>query len=120
MGGYDGAETCELVGAYILNSITLKHGKSFGLYRDDGLGVSDKTPREIENIKKDICKIFSENGLKITIKANKKNYQLLRHTRAHVHIYINLIVTQKEVTIYKNTMTGFTVGLLNRITTLLF
>jgi len=72
IGGYDGTETCELVGAYILNLITLKHGKSFGLYRDDGLGVSDKTPKEIENIKKDICKIFSENVLKITIEANKK------------------------------------------------
>jgi len=42
MGGYDGAETCELVGAYILNLITQKHGKSFGLYRDNGLGVSEK------------------------------------------------------------------------------
>jgi len=72
MGGYDGAETCELVEAYILNLITQKHGKSFGLYKDDGLRVSNKIPKEIENIKKDVCKIFSENGLKITIEANKK------------------------------------------------
>ena len=31
-----------------------------------------KTPREIENIKKQICKTFSDNNLKITIEANKK------------------------------------------------
>jgi len=72
MGGYDGTETCELVEAYILKLITLKHGKSFGLYRDDGLGVSDKTPKEIENIKKDVYRIFFENGLKITIETNEK------------------------------------------------
>jgi hypothetical protein len=72
MGSFDGAETCELVGLYLLNEITQKHGKNFGLYRDDGLGVSDAKPREIENIKKDLCSIFSKHGLKITIESNKK------------------------------------------------
>ena len=41
-------------------------------YRDDGLAAFVKTPREIENIKKQICKTFSDNNLKITIEANKK------------------------------------------------
>ena len=43
-----------------------------GLYRDDGLAAFDKPPREIENIKKDISKVFNDNNLKITIEANKK------------------------------------------------
>ena len=42
------------------------------MYRDDGLGAFNDSPRTIEKIKKEICKIFSEHKLKITIEANKK------------------------------------------------
>ena len=74
MGSYDGAESCELVGSFLLHQITQKHGENFGLYRDDGLGVIKATPRKIEIIKKHICpnSIFNNHGLKITIEANKK------------------------------------------------
>ena len=72
MGSYDGAESCELVGAFLLHKIKAKYGNNFGLYRDDGLGVTNATPRQVEMIKKDLCSIFSEYGLKITIEANKK------------------------------------------------
>ena len=41
MGAYDGAEVCELVGLFLLNSLANKFDKnSVGLYRDDGLVVS--------------------------------------------------------------------------------
>ena len=72
MGSYDGAETCELVGAFLLHNIKEKYGNNFGLYRDDGLGISNASPRQVEMIKKDLCKIFNKYGLKITIEANKK------------------------------------------------
>lgn len=72
MGSYDGAESCELVGAYLLHIIKQKHGYNFGLYRDDGLGVTQESPRQTEKIKKDLCSIFAKHGLKITIEANKK------------------------------------------------
>jgi hypothetical protein len=72
MGSYDGAESCELVGSFLLHQITQKHGENFGLYRDDGLGVIKANPRKIEIIKKDICSIFNNHCLKITIEANKK------------------------------------------------
>ena len=72
MGSYDGAETCELVVTYMLSLLQAKYGKNVGLYRDDGLSVFQKSPRQIELIKKDICKIFKENDLNITIDANKK------------------------------------------------
>ncbi|KAL9961805.1 hypothetical protein ACROYT_G030827, partial [Oculina patagonica] len=72
MGSYDGAESCELVGAYLLHTIKEKHGYNFGLYRDDGLGVTQASPRQTERIKKDLCDIFGKHGLKITIEANKK------------------------------------------------
>ena len=42
------------------------------MYRDDGLGAFKESPRQIEQIKKQICKTFSDNSLKITIEANKK------------------------------------------------
>ena len=47
-------------------------GINVGLYRDDGLAVTEKTPRETEQIKKKMCAIFKENKLKITIEANLK------------------------------------------------
>ena len=76
MGSFDGAETCELVGLYILSQ--LQHlDINVGLYRDDGLAVVKKTPKQIENIKKEICKIFTKNNLKITIEANMKTVDFL-------------------------------------------
>ena len=78
MGSFDGAETCELVGLYMLSQLE-KLGINIGLYRDDGLATCNKTARETENIKKEICKIFEENKLNITIEANKKNYRLPGH-----------------------------------------
>lgn len=72
MGSYDGAESCELVGLYLLNTISNKYGNCFGLYRDDGIGVVRETPRRAECIKKDLCAIFRHHGLKITIETNKK------------------------------------------------
>ena len=59
MGSYDGAESCKLVGSFLLHHISEKHGKTFGFYRDDGLGVVKATPRETEMIKKNLCSIFN-------------------------------------------------------------
>lgn len=72
MGSYDGAETCELVGCFLLSQLQEKYGNKIGLYRDDGLAVTDTTPRETEKIKKGICQIFKTHGLNITIEANKQ------------------------------------------------
>ena len=87
MGSFDGAETCELVGLYMLSQLE-KLGINIGLYRDDGLATCNKTARETENIKKEICKIFKENKLNITIEANKKIIDFLDITmdlRTGVH-----------------------------------
>ena len=72
MGSYDGAETCELVGCYLLSQLTKIPEIDIGLYRDDGLAVINQTPQKIEKIKKEICKIFAQNNLRITIESNKK------------------------------------------------
>ena len=71
MGSFDGAETCDLVGLYILFELS-KLDIEVGLYRDDGLGVSSLSPRQLEGTKKKVCSIFKKLGLSITIEANKK------------------------------------------------
>ena len=71
MGAWDGAECCELVGLYLLDKLKALKIQA-GLYRDDGLSVSNATPRQLEGIKKQICNIFKDEGLAITIEANKK------------------------------------------------
>ena len=83
MGSFDGAETCELVGCYLLSLLTKKYGQNIGLYRDDGLAAFNAKPREIENIKKGICKVFRDNDLKITVEANTTKVNFLDVTVDH-------------------------------------
>jgi len=72
MGSYDGAETCELVGTYMLSLITPKFKGQVGLYRDDGLAVCKATPKQTKKTKQEVSEIFKSNGLKITMEGNKK------------------------------------------------
>ena len=76
MGSLDGAEICELVGLYLLSQLSAL-GINVGLYLDDGLAVTSFRARQVENLKKKICAIFRENGLKITIEANQKSVDFL-------------------------------------------
>ena len=71
MGGFHGAEICELIGLYILSQL-IEVIPNVGLYRDDGLAVSCASNRQIEIMKKKICKVFQNNGLAVTIEANSK------------------------------------------------
>ena len=72
MGAYDGAEVCELIGIYLLHQLSIEYEiGNFGLYRDDGLGVlKSKSGTESEKIKKNIQKMFKENGLDLVIQCN--------------------------------------------------
>ena len=45
MGSWDGAETCDLVGLFLLSELQIV-GINMGLYRDDGLGISDMSPKQ--------------------------------------------------------------------------
>ena len=79
MGCYDGVEVCELVGAYLLNQLKVVIAKeNIGLYRDDGLGIFKSTSGpEVERKKKELVKIFKNNGLSITVKTNIKTADFL-------------------------------------------
>ena len=79
MGSWDGAETTDIVGLFLLSQ--LKHlPVDVGLYRDDGLGVSRLKAKENEVLKKQISDIFKANGLGITISVNKKIISFLNVT----------------------------------------
>ena len=76
MGSYDGAETCECVGLFLLDQ--LKGCEiSLGLYRDDGLGISNLTARQNDQLRKKIEAVFKENGLSITMVVNKSKVDFL-------------------------------------------
>ena len=76
MGGFAGAEKCDLVGLYLLSK--LKHLKmTVGLFRDDGLAVSSLTSRQNKKLKQEIIKIFKQEGLSITINVNLKVVEFL-------------------------------------------
>ena len=73
MGSYDGAETCELVGLYILLVLGEKYGKDkVGLYREDGLACfGNINGSQAEQIRKEFISIFkTEFKLTITSEAN--------------------------------------------------
>ena len=60
IGSYDGAEVCELVGTYILNSLSNFIEKTeIGLYRNDGLLVlKNAKSRTIDLTRKKDYKMF--------------------------------------------------------------
>ena len=69
MGSFDGAETCELVGLFMLNQLQ-QTNLNLGLYRDDGLGVTNLKGRPLEAKRQEIQQIFRQHNLRVTITAN--------------------------------------------------
>ena len=69
MGSFHGAEVCDLIGLYILKRLQeeIPEGE-FGLYRDDGLGVTrEMSGPEFERLSKKIRKLFADIGFQVTI-----------------------------------------------------
>ena len=79
MGSYDGSETAEIIGLYILNKLSSIFGiKNIGLYRDDGLAVLNNASGPVmERIRKDLIKIFKDDGFSITADSNLKGTDFL-------------------------------------------
>ena len=74
MGSFDGAEVCELVGIYILCFLEkLINKKNCGLYRDDGLLIlRNVNGQQIDQMHKNIIKIFKDIGFAIDVELNLK------------------------------------------------
>ena len=78
-GAYDSAEICDIVGLFLLSELKKQNiNATLGIYRDDGLGVSSATPRQVDKIKKQICEVYKRHGLSLTVEnLNKKVVQFL-------------------------------------------
>ena len=79
MGGYDGAEICELVGLFILHHLEQKLNlTSIGLYRDDGLAaMKNHSGPKADRTRKQLIQIFQSFGLQITVQTNLKSINFL-------------------------------------------
>ena len=78
MGSYDGAETCDIVGLYILSKLKDIHPDVYlGLFRDDGMGESSLPPNQLDDVRKKIIAVFKKLGLKIEIHTGKKEVDFL-------------------------------------------
>ena len=68
MGSLDSAEVCELTGLFIQHKMEAFIPKeNQGLYRDDGLAITNLPGPGLDRLRKDICKMFQNLGLKVTI-----------------------------------------------------
>ena len=72
MGSFDGAETCKIVGIYLLEKLSPLLGKyNFGLYKNDSFAtVNSSSGPVLETIRKDIISVFKNEYLSIAIKIN--------------------------------------------------
>ena len=69
MGSFDGAETSELVGLYLLSKVSkIIYNAHLGLYRDDGLAlIINCNGRKLDRIRKKLHQTFKDKGQKITV-----------------------------------------------------
>ena len=59
MGSYDGAETCKLIGVYMLSLISTQFRDEVRLYRDDGRAVCKAAPRKMEKQSKNSARFLN-------------------------------------------------------------
>ena len=61
MGAFDGAESCDLIGLFLLDQISKRiTSLNAGLYRDDGLAVAETTGRTAEKLRQQIVDLMDE------------------------------------------------------------
>ena len=104
--GYDETEVCELVGTYLLNQLKVVIAKeNMGLYRDNGLDIfKDMSGPEVERNKKELVKIFKNNGLSITVKTKLKtadfldiHFDLVKKFINHIKKLMMTLCTLKKI-----------------------
>ena len=69
MGHYDGGESTDIVGLYLLSKIQhlpLDTGK----FRDDGIAISHLSASETDDLKEEMCAIYKAYGLTLDIRVN--------------------------------------------------
>ena len=73
MGACNGAEVCELVGLFLLNSLANKfNNNSVGLYRDGLDAFKNINGHHVDKIRKEFHQLLKANGLSLEIECNLK------------------------------------------------
>ena len=73
MGSWDGAESTDLIGLFMLSKIRREIKEAnVGKYRDDGLLVAKTTDRGMQQIAVKLHKIYNSVGLSLDINTNRK------------------------------------------------
>ena len=82
MGVYDGAEVCELIGIFLLNLLGRQYvTKNIGLHRDYRLSIfKNRSDPQMEKIKKQLQKVYKNNGLDVFIECSMKIVNYLHVT----------------------------------------
>ena len=62
MGSFDGAESCEIIGLFLLSKIK-EVVKEAGIYRDDLVIIDRFSRKQWEDIRKRLIKLFKDHGL---------------------------------------------------------
>ena len=65
MGSFDSAEVADLVSLFLLSHIEHLPVKS-GIFKDDGICLSDLSANETENVRQEICRMASVAKLRLT------------------------------------------------------
>ena len=79
-GSFDGAETTDLVGLFLLEKLRELEEVDKGLYRDDMLGVTKLHGKEAEKLKQKISTIFKAHNLTVKVEVNKRVVNYLNVT----------------------------------------
>ena len=78
MGSHDGAEICELIGLFVVNTLQDRFAKDVGLYRDDDLAViNTRSGRLCDKERKELTAVFDNLGPKITALTNQHRTNFL-------------------------------------------
>ena len=97
------AKTCELMGSFQLSQLQDLNINA-GLYQDNRLAFTNATPRDTENIKKEIYPIFNNNGLHITtsslrlLSVDSLGWQMIRNfsLRQRLHLLLERLYSEYD------------------------
>ena len=79
-GSFDGAESTDLVGLFLLHKLEEVREMNTGLYRDDMLAVTKIKGKDAERLKQRISGIFKSVGLTVKVEVNKRVVNYLNVT----------------------------------------
>ena len=117
MGSFDGAETSELVGLYLISKVSkIIDNARLGLYRDDGLAlITNCNGQKLDRIRKKLHQTFKDKGLKITVELCDENVDFLDNS-LNVSVKSNRPYKKpNDAPLYINKMSNLPKSIINNI-----